>query len=71
MIAGNQDGSVDALANGKFGLLVNPANQTEITNGVQKVLENRTQYIPNHNEVIEYFGYDNYKKNLLKALDFN
>ena len=64
VIAGNMDGSTDALKNGHFGLLVNPASQQQITNAIIEVLGNKQKYIPEHAEVMEYFGYEVYKKKL-------
>lgn len=71
VIAGNQDGSVDALANGKFGLLVDPNNQLEITTAVRTVLLNRQKYIPDHQELLAHFGYEAYKENLLQVVQLN
>ena len=58
VIAGNIDGSTDALKNGLFGLLVNPAQQQEITDAIIKVFNNLEKYIPKHEEVLQYFSYD-------------
>lgn len=64
VIAGNVDGSVDALANGEFGILVNPDNNEEIINAIQSVILNTNKYIPNHDKVMEKFGYIQYKRSL-------
>ncbi len=68
-IGGNKDGSVDALE--KFGLLVDPDQQDEITNALKEVIENKEKYIPAQQEVMKKFGYDAYKRNLLNALNLN
>lgn len=70
VIAGNADGSVDALVNGELGTLVNPNSLTEIENAllnyhhhpmsVDKALLSR--------QVQTYFGYDNYKNKLQQLL---
>ena len=41
VIAGNQDGSVDALINGKLGVLVDPDNVAEIAEALMLVLTKR------------------------------
>lgn len=64
VIAGNMDGSVDALKNGAFGLLVNPADQQQITEGIRKVISNKEKYIPNHEDVMAQFSFDVYKEKL-------
>ena len=38
VIAGNKDGSADALCNGRLGLLVDPDNQQEIEDGIEKII---------------------------------
>jgi len=69
VIAGNLDGSVDALGNGDFGVLVNPNEVVEIAGAINKVLENQQAYIPNREQVIKRFGYNNYKENWSKILN--
>ena len=69
VIAGNIDGSVDALKNGVFGLLVNPSNQPQITDAIVEVITNKAKYIPNSVKVIEHFGFDIYKEKLHQILN--
>jgi glycosyltransferase involved in cell wall biosynthesis len=69
VIAGNLDGSVDALCNGALGILVDPNNQEEITNAIEKVIENRNAFIPNRDLLMKKFSYDTYKNNLTTLLD--
>ena len=64
VIAGNKDGSVDALANGKFGLLVDPSSQIEITSGLREVLNNKAHFIPNRELVLAHFGFASFKMRL-------
>ena len=64
VIAGNVDGSTDALKNGLFGLLVDPANQQQIDDAIVEVFTNKEKYLPKNEQVMEYFGYDVYKNNL-------
>lgn len=68
VIAGNKDGSVDALCNGLFGLLVDPDNQQGITDAIQKVIENKEQFLPDHTLLMQKFSYNTYKNNLKEVL---
>jgi len=68
VIAGNQDGSVDALGNGEFGLFVHPGSQQEIKEAMQQVMNNRAAFVPNRQDVIEKFGYDTYRQHLAELL---
>lgn len=61
VIAGNADGSVDALQNGKLGLLVNPHDVNEIKNAIEQVLEQRDNYLPDRKLLHDHFSYDAYK----------
>ncbi len=61
VIAGNADGSVDALQNGRLGILVDPNNVAEIKNAILKVLNNREKYLPDQRLLLEHFSYDSYK----------
>ena len=69
VIAGNRDGSVDALGNGDFGLLVNPNEVVEIAAAINQVFENQQAYIPNREKVLNRFGYKEYKDNWTKILN--
>jgi glycosyltransferase involved in cell wall biosynthesis len=64
VIAGNADGSVDALKSGRFGLLVNPASQQEITAAIVSVLDDPKKFTPQPEAVLEHFGFDVYKEKL-------
>jgi len=71
VIAGNKDGSADALCNGKFGLLVNPDETAEITTAIAQVLEDATAFIPDRYEIIAKFSFEKYKENLEALLFHN
>jgi glycosyltransferase involved in cell wall biosynthesis len=76
VIAGNSDGSRDALLDGELGILVNPENTKEITESIIKVLKKETsnklldgQYL--RKRVLKVYGFDKFKeraKNLLYEL---
>ncbi len=69
VIAGNKDGSVDALCHGELGMLVNPDNIAEIIAAVIKVLNNREAYLPDHDKLMRYFGYTAYKEKFRKVFE--
>jgi glycosyltransferase involved in cell wall biosynthesis len=68
VIAGNKDGSVDALCNGELGLLVDPGSAEEITAAVKKILEKPDTYLPDAEKLVERFGYRQYKRRMHEAL---
>jgi len=68
VIAGNADGSVDALAGGEFGLLVNPHSIEEIAAAIKSVSHNRNSFLPETARVLKRFGYDQYKQKLTRLL---
>ncbi len=69
VIAGNADGSVDALCNGELGLLVDPNNKAEIIAAVEKILEDRKGYLPDRLKLAEHFSYMSYKEKLNELLE--
>jgi glycosyltransferase involved in cell wall biosynthesis len=69
VIAGNLDGSADALDNGNLGILVNPDDSREITAAIIKVMENKNGFIPNRQQVMDKFSYPVYKEKLRKILN--
>jgi phosphatidyl-myo-inositol dimannoside synthase len=68
VIAGNLDGSVDALCNGELGLLVNPLDANDIQKAIEKILAHKNAYIPNHELLMKNFSYTTYKNNLENIL---
>lgn len=66
VIAGNKDGSVDALLNGQIGKLVDPDNLNEIKESIIDIIENPVTN--NRDLVIENFGFDQFKKRLRAML---
>ena len=71
VIAGNIDGSVDALANGQFGLLIDPNNTGEIVDAINTVVKNKSGFIPDGTSVMKKFGYEQYKKQWRSLLLLN
>lgn len=64
VIAGNADGSVDALQNGALGLLVNPDSVADIKDAIEKVLVDKKRYVADPALLASHFSYDNYKVKL-------
>jgi glycosyltransferase involved in cell wall biosynthesis len=70
VIAGNKDGSVDALKNGELGILVDPDDKDQILEALETELKDRD--LKNklklktdlQKKVIDVFGFDTFKKNL-------
>ena len=72
VIAGNQDGSVDALLNGDLGQLIDPTDQTAITEAIVKSLKQpktpesaaKIQKL-----CLQHFNFENYQKKVVQLLD--
>jgi len=65
VIAGNKDGSVDAVLNGELGILVNPDDEDDIAKELIKVLKNdvskkliNSEYL--RTKVLEHYGIDRF-----------
>lgn len=74
VIAGNKDGSVDAVLNGEIGALVDPDNVSEIANALMGVLSrqhpNKTLFDADalRRRVIEAYGYERFREILAGLL---
>jgi asparagine synthase (glutamine-hydrolysing) len=67
VIAGNQDGSVEALQNGKYGTLVNPDNIEEIIIKIESLLNQKSKkYFEN---IKVTYGHETYVKSLYKIFN--
>ena len=62
VIAGNADGSKDALLQGQLGLLIPPENPSAIVDALKTILENSNQYLPDQKLLHEHFSYETYKR---------
>lgn len=75
VLAGNKDGSVEALRSGELGVLVDPDNINEIPDNLIKILKrehpNKIIYNPEllREKAIEYFGFDKFKITLKRYLE--
>ncbi|HEY0054502.1 MAG TPA: glycosyltransferase family 4 protein [Pedobacter sp.] len=68
LIAGNKDGSVDALLNGQLGQLVDPSDLSAITAAIQNCMDSKPDPLKQQNLVLQHFNYETYKNNLKIAL---
>lgn len=65
VIGSSLDGSRDALASGKFGVLVNPNDKTEIRNAVLKCLQDKKT----PPDIKNVYGYENFKSRVWEILE--
>jgi glycosyltransferase involved in cell wall biosynthesis len=65
VIAGNKDGSVDALENGKLGQLVDPLDIKAIEQAIRRVMASLESYRPERKYLMGKSGFSTYKKHLL------
>jgi glycosyltransferase involved in cell wall biosynthesis len=63
VIAGNKDGSVDALCNGQLGMLVDPSDIQAIELAIDEVLKNPVANKPDKKLLLSKFSYESYKRN--------
>lgn len=68
VIAGNKDGSVDALLNGELGILVDPLDVDGIRDALESVLVAPKAYLPNQELLAHHFSYETYKYNVNRLL---
>jgi glycosyltransferase involved in cell wall biosynthesis len=73
VIAGNKDGSVDALAKGELGKLVDPTSVEEITKAIEdyylsSVNWNMQSSADLQKRVIKHFGFSIYKDTLKQVI---
>ena len=68
VIAGNKDGSADALCNGELGTIVDPDNIAEIMAAIKKVLDAPQQNKPDADKLMYQFNFSWYKRKLHNCL---
>lgn len=69
VVAGNKDGSVDALRNGDFGVLVDPDNLTEIAEKIKMILGDMDLYRKKSTLGCSYFNFDTYRNNFTQLMN--
>lgn len=68
VVAGNKDGTCDALLNGKLGTLVTPGDIPQLVNVLQMLFSNLANFKPPQNLLMDRFSYSVYKNNLNEIL---
>lgn len=75
VLAGNQDGSVDALCHGKLGVLVDPDKVDEIADALVKMLQREYAHPLIYNpqalrqSVLDIYGFDQFKETVATFLE--
>jgi asparagine synthase (glutamine-hydrolysing) len=69
VIAGNKDGSTDALLDGKLGLLVDPQSREEVRAAITKMILDKEKYLPDQKLLMEHFSYPVYKEKWKEILE--
>lgn len=69
VIAGNKDGSADALLDGKLGLLVNPSCKQEVSQAIESIICNKANYLPDHQLLMNHFSFNCYKERWRSVLE--
>lgn len=75
VIAGSQDGSVDALRNGELGILINPDSVSEAADAIRTVMYQKNsqdiwrQQVQLSQAVRRYFGFESFQKQLTDFLE--
>lgn len=64
VVAGNADGSAEALQNGRLGLLIDPDNPTAIACAIRQTLQRPGDPVARQKAVAEAFNYSDYKTRL-------
>ncbi|HSN07806.1 MAG TPA: glycosyltransferase family 4 protein, partial [Hanamia sp.] len=62
VIAGNKDGSTDALLDGRLGLLVNPESLEDISKSIKSIICNKSHYLPDRQLLMDHFSFKVYKE---------
>jgi glycosyltransferase involved in cell wall biosynthesis len=69
VIAGNKDGSTDALLNGKLGQLVDPDNVDAIAAAIEQAINNKNHDPQRQQQLtVEHFGFETYKNKVAQLL---
>ena len=69
VIAGNLDGSSDALLQGQLGMLVDPYDINNLSKVISEVLSNPEKHKPDTSVLMANFGYSVYKGNFEKLFN--
>jgi glycosyltransferase involved in cell wall biosynthesis len=74
VIAGNQDGSVDALSNGELGQLINPHHKNELVDSIQNVYKlkmlNQLNPFQIQDKALRKFNFNVFSNRIVTEIDF-
>ena len=70
VIAGNRDGSVEALLAGKLGILIDPFNINDIKEAILNIIIKTPHHLPDKALLADHFGFENYQRKLSETLIF-
>ncbi len=69
VIAGNRDGSTEALQFGELGTLIDPDSSKELTDALIKVLQQRREPLMVQQKMLKYFSFDRFKERLQNVIE--
>src|SRR5690242_18459188 len=69
VIAGNKDGSVDALLKGELGFLVNPGSKEEVSEAIESIISNKSKYLPDNQLLMKHFSFPVYREKWAEVLE--
>lgn len=69
VIAGNRDGSVDALLGGELGTLIDPLDVTAIREAIRSVRRSASPAESRYRRLMEVFSYPSYRQRFLDSLE--
>lgn len=69
VIAGNKDGSTEALQFGELGTLIDPDNEEELQKAIIYVLQQKKEEKKLQEKMLGYFSFDKYTERLQKHLE--
>ena len=68
VIAGNKDGSTEALQFGELGTLIDPDDQQQLKAAIKNVLQQKKESILLQQKMLSYFSFEKYKERLQQLL---
>ena len=69
VIAGNRDGTQDALLNGRLGTLIDPHSEEEIMQAIKKIICEKSPFAIDRELLEQHFGYPVYKEKWRRVLE--
>ncbi len=70
VIAGNKDGSTEALQFGELGTLIDPDNEEQLQEAIQIVLHQQKEPGQLQQKMLNFFSFDHYKERLVHSIRF-